>query len=83
MPGRAFCPAAELAAATFEETLSYNSFPKKHWRCIRANNPIERILRAIRHTRCSALCRIARRPSIWLLRACGTSPESRGRPRDT
>jgi putative transposase len=40
--------AAELAAATFEETLSYYSFPEKHWRRIRTNNPLERVLREIR-----------------------------------
>jgi putative transposase len=40
--------AAELAAATFEETLSYYSFPEEHWRRIRKNNPLERVLREIR-----------------------------------
>jgi mutator family transposase len=40
--------AAELAAATFEETLSYYSSPEEHWRRIRNNNPLERILREIR-----------------------------------
>ena len=40
--------AAELAAASFEETLSYYNFPEEHWRRIRTNNPLERILREIR-----------------------------------
>jgi transposase-like protein len=40
--------AAKLAAARFEETLSYYSFPEEHWRRIRTNNPLERILREIR-----------------------------------
>jgi putative transposase len=40
--------AAKLAAATFEETLSYCSFPEEHWRRIRTNNPLEYILREIR-----------------------------------
>jgi putative transposase len=40
--------AAELAPATFEETLSYYSFPEDLWRRIRTNNPLERILREIR-----------------------------------
>jgi putative transposase len=40
--------AAELAAASFEETISYYSFPEEHWRRIRTNNPLERILREIR-----------------------------------
>ena len=40
--------AAELAATIFEETLSYYSFPEEHWRRIRTNNPLERILCEIR-----------------------------------
>jgi putative transposase len=40
--------AAELAAASFHETLSYYNFPEEHWRRIRTNNPLERILREIR-----------------------------------
>jgi putative transposase len=40
--------AAELATASFEETLSYYSFPEEHWRRIRTNNPLERVLREIR-----------------------------------
>jgi putative transposase len=44
--------AAELAAETFEETLSYYGFPEEHWRRIRTNNPLERVLREIRrHSR--------------------------------
>jgi transposase-like protein len=37
--------AAELAATTFEETLS---FPEEHWRRIRTKNPLERVPRGIR-----------------------------------
>jgi hypothetical protein len=40
--------AAELAEATSGETLSYYGFPEEHWRRIRTNNPLERILREIR-----------------------------------
>jgi putative transposase len=40
--------AAEFAATTFEETLSYYSFPEEHWRRVRTNNPLERVLREIR-----------------------------------
>jgi len=29
------------------ETLTYYSFPASHWRRIRANNPLERIMREI------------------------------------
>jgi transposase-like protein len=40
--------AAELVEASVEETLAYYSFPEEHWRRIRTNNPLERILREIR-----------------------------------
>jgi putative transposase len=40
--------AAELAEAPVEETLTYYAFPEEHWRRIRTNNPLERILREIR-----------------------------------
>ncbi len=40
--------AAELAEAAVEETLTYNAFPEEHWRRVRTNNPLERILREIR-----------------------------------
>ena len=34
--------------AAIEETLTYYAFPEEHWRRIRTNNPLERILREIR-----------------------------------
>jgi transposase-like protein len=37
--------AAELVEAAIEETLAYYAFPEEHWRRIRTNNPLERILR--------------------------------------
>src|ERR1700683_565850 len=40
--------AAELVSAAVEETLAYYAFPEEHWRRIRTNNPLERILREIR-----------------------------------
>ena len=40
--------AAELVEAAVEETLTYYAFPQEHWRRIRTNNPLERILREIR-----------------------------------
>jgi transposase-like protein len=40
--------AAELVETAVEETLAYYSFPGEHWRRIRTNNPLERILREIR-----------------------------------
>jgi hypothetical protein len=38
--------AAELVEAAVEETLAYYAFPEEHWRRIRTNNPLERILRS-------------------------------------
>lgn len=40
--------AAELVAQSLEETLSYMSFPSEHWRRIRTNNPLERVMKEIR-----------------------------------
>ena len=40
--------AAELVEEAVEETLAYYAFPEEHWRRIRTNNPLERILREIR-----------------------------------
>jgi putative transposase len=40
--------AAELVEAAIEETLTYYAFPEEHWRRIRTNNPLGRILREIR-----------------------------------
>ena len=38
----------ELVETAVEETLTYYAFPEEHWRRIRTNNPLERILREIR-----------------------------------
>src|ERR1700733_7248632 len=40
--------AAELVRQGIEETLYYYLFPREHWRCLRTNNPLERILREVR-----------------------------------
>src|SRR5512143_265009 len=40
--------AAELVEAAVPETLTYYAFPEEHWRRIRTNNPLERIMREIR-----------------------------------
>jgi transposase-like protein len=40
--------AAELVRKGAIETLSYYAFPEQHWRRIRTNNPMERIMREIR-----------------------------------
>jgi Transposase, Mutator family len=72
--------------AAVEETLTYYAFPEEHWRRIRTNNPLERILREIkRRTRVvgtfpdgqSALNRTS--PRLGYV----TSLAPRGRPNDT
>lgn len=40
--------AAELVRTGIEETLYYYAFPREHWRSLRTNNPLERILREVR-----------------------------------
>jgi transposase-like protein len=40
--------AAEIVREGIDETLSYMRFPTEHWRQIRTNNPLERIMREIR-----------------------------------
>ena len=40
--------AAELVQAKAAETLTYFAFPSNHWRQIKTNNPLERIIREIR-----------------------------------
>ena len=39
---------AELVEQSVAETLAYYAFPEPHWRRIRTNNPLERIIREIR-----------------------------------
>ena len=40
--------AAELVEQKVGETLTYYSYPSTHWRQVRTNNPLERIIREIR-----------------------------------
>jgi transposase-like protein len=40
--------AAEAVERGVEETLRYMSFPREHWRNLRTNNPLERVIREIR-----------------------------------
>ena len=40
--------AAEIVEKGIEETIAYYDFPDAHWRRIRTNNPLERILREVR-----------------------------------
>ena len=46
--GLRLAKAAELVEAAIEETLTYYAFPEEHWRRIRTNNPLERLMREIR-----------------------------------
>lgn len=40
--------AAQVLRAGVQDTLAYYAFPATHWRQIRTNNPLERIIREIR-----------------------------------
>lgn len=40
--------AAQTVRAGYAETLTYMRYPAKHWRSLRTNNPLERIMREIR-----------------------------------
>jgi putative transposase len=40
--------AAKLVEQCVSETLSYYDFPSQHWRSLRTNNPLERLMREIR-----------------------------------
>lgn len=40
--------AAEILEEGLEETLTYMAFPREHWRSLRTNNPLERLMREIR-----------------------------------
>jgi putative transposase len=40
--------AADKVAEIFDETLAYYAFPSEHWRRLRTNNPLERLMREIR-----------------------------------
>ena len=40
--------AAEIVENGIDETLSYYDLPPEHWRCLRTNNPLERLMREIR-----------------------------------
>lgn len=40
--------AAEIVRGAIDETLTYMTFPREHWRRIRTNNPLERMNREIR-----------------------------------
>jgi len=39
---------AEIVENGINETLSYYDLPLEHWRCIKTNNPLQRLMREIR-----------------------------------
>ncbi len=48
LEGMRLTRAAKIVREGIEETLSYYHFPSEHWRRIRTNNPLERIMKEIR-----------------------------------
>jgi len=48
LEGMKLAKAAALVREGSQETFSYYCFPREHWRQLRTNNPLERILREIR-----------------------------------
>jgi transposase-like protein len=40
--------AAEIVRNGIDETLGFYEFPAEHWRCLRTNNPLERLMKEIR-----------------------------------
>ena len=48
LEGMRLAKAARVVRDGVEETLTYMQFPSEHWRRIRTNNPLERIMREIR-----------------------------------
>jgi len=48
LQGMKLSRAADLLKEGIEETVSYYAFPSQHWRRIRTNNPLERIMKEIR-----------------------------------
>ena len=40
--------ASKIVEDGAKETLSYYDFPSQHWRSLRTNNPLERLMRKIR-----------------------------------
>jgi putative transposase len=48
LEGMKLSKAAQLVREGAEETLAYYAFPSEHWRRIRTNNPLERLMREIR-----------------------------------
>jgi putative transposase len=48
LDGMRLSKAAGLVRAGIAETLAYMAFPREHWRSLRTNNPLERVMRELR-----------------------------------
>jgi transposase-like protein len=48
LEGMRLAKAAALVREGIGETLSYMAFPREHWRSLRTNNPLERVMRELR-----------------------------------
>ena len=48
LEGLRLAKAAGVVREGIEETLSYMAFPREHWRSLRTNNPLERVMRELR-----------------------------------
>jgi putative transposase len=48
LEGQRLGQAAALVRAGIAETLSYMTYPREHWRSLRTNNPLERVMRELR-----------------------------------
>lgn len=48
LKGMKLSQAARIVEEGANETLSYYAFPSQHWRSLRTNNPLERLMREIR-----------------------------------
>lgn len=48
LDGMRLAKAAAIVRDGVVETLSYMAFPREHWRCLRTNNPLERLNREVR-----------------------------------
>lgn len=71
--------AAEIVREGIEETLRYYQFPSEHWRRIRTNNPLERIMREIRRRTAVVGCFPDGNSALMLVQhGSGTSPVRSG-----
>src|SRR5262249_13609145 len=48
LEGMRLSKAGALVGAGIAETLAYMAFPREHWRSLRTNNPLERVMRELR-----------------------------------